>query len=453
MQGMGMKGEKEKKRRIGGGALTGRGGRGRLGVDQATEGSKAVRKATWIIVLWVAVGAASAGENWPQFRGPGGDGHTDATGLPLTWSETRNVKWKTPIHGRAWSSPVIWGKQIWLTTAPADGKALYAVCVDRETGKVARDVKLFDVAKPHRFTRTNTYASPTPAIEAGRVYVHFGTYGTACLETPTGKVLWSRRDLTCDHHQGPGASPILFEKLLIFHVDGCDVQYVVALDKATGKTVWKTDRSVDYSKIHRFTRKAFCTPTVIESGGRLELISPASRAILAYDPRTGKELWKVRHGGWSIVPRPLFGHGLVFCVTDYDHPALWALRPGGRGDVTETHVAWKIPEPMPQQPSLLLIGERIYLVTNRGLAACVEAKTGRFVWKQRISGEYAASPIYADGRIYLFSDRSVTTVIEPGDACKIVATSRLDGRMMASPAVAGKAIFLRTESHLYRIEK
>ena len=414
-----------------------------------------MRSMAWIMALAVLASAASAGENWPEFRGPGRNGHSDARGLPLTWSQTENIKWKTPIHDRGWSSPVIWADQIWLTTATKNGRQMFAVCVDRKTGKIVHDVKVFDVAKPDRIASMNTYASPTPAIEAGRVYVHFGTYGTACLDTKTAQVLWARRDLKCEHHMGPGSSLMLFEKLLIFHVDGCDVQYVVALDKATGKTVWKTDRSVDYSRIHRFTRKAFCTPILIEWSGRLEMISPASRALLAYDPRSGQELWKVRHGGWSMTPRPLFGHGLLFVIVDYDYPELWAVRPGGKGDVTDTHVAWKIPrgKHMPQKPSLLLVGQLIYLISDRGVAGCVEAKTGRIVWQKRLPGEYSASPIYADGRIYLFSERCQTTVLQPGRECKVLATSELDGRVMASPAVAGKAIFLRTETHLYRIEK
>jgi len=412
-----------------------------------------MRYTTWAVALALCASLASAAEHWPQFRGPRGDGHARATGLPLTWSETQNVAWKIPIHDRGWSSPVIWGKQIWMTTATRNGKKMFAVCVDRDTGKIVHDVKVFDVAKPEHIASINSYASPTPVIEAGRLYVHFGTYGTACLDTKTGTILWSRQDLNCDHHEGPGASPILFDELLIFHVDGCDVQYVVALDKATGKTVWRTGRSIDYSRVHRYHRKAFCTPIVIEWDGRLQLISPGAKAVMAYDPRTGEELWKVRYRGWSVTPRPLFGHGLLFLITDYDHPELWAVRPGGRGDLTKSNVVWKITKRMPQKPSLLLVGELIYLVNDKGTAACIEARTGKIVWKQRFRGEYSASPLYADGRIYFFSHRCAATVIEPGRQCKILAVNRLDGRMMASPAVAGKALFVRTQTHLYRIQK
>ena len=413
-----------------------------------------MRNMVLIAALGLLAAPAPGGENWPQFRGPGGNGQSDATGLPLVWSENRNVTWKTAVHGRGWSSPAIWGNQIWMTTANRKGRELYAVCVDGQTGKIVHDVKVFDVRRPERIASINTYASPTPVIEGGRLYVHFGTYGTACLDTASGKVLWSRRDMKCDHHMGPGTSPVVYGSLLIVPVDGIDVQFVIALDKATGKTVWKTDRSTDLRGVHRYCRKAYCTPIVIEAAARKQLISPCSKAIIAYDPKTGKEIWKIRHRGWSMVPRPLFGHGLVFLVMDYDNPELWALRPDGRGDVTGTHIAWKFKVPVPQKPSFLLIGDLIFLVTDKGSAACIEAKTGRSVWQKRIGGQFSASGIYADGRIYLFSERGATTVLAPGRKYKLLATNRLDGgRMMASPAVAGRALFLRTETHLYRIEK
>ena len=399
-------------------------------------------------------GGTRAGDNWPEFRGPTADGQARATNLALTWSETKNVRWKTAIHDRGWSSPVVWGKQVWVTTATRDGTRLFAVCVDRDTGKVTHDVKVFDVSKPETISKLNSYASPTPAIEPGRVYVHFGTCGTACLATDSGKVLWTRRDLNCDHHMGPGASPILCGDLLIFPMDGCDVQYVVALDKATGRTVWKTDRSVDYRQVHRYTRKAFATPAIITVAGRKQLIAPCSRAVIAYDVRTGKELWKVRHPGWSMVARPLFGGGVLFVVIDYDHPQLWAIRPDGTGDVTGTHVVWKIPrgKRIPANASQILIGERLFMVSEKGTASCVEAATGRFVWRQRLGGQYWSSPIAVAGRIYFFRYDGLCTVIAPGEEFKQLAANRLDGRMMASPAVAGEALFPRTETHLYRIE-
>jgi outer membrane protein assembly factor BamB len=421
------------------------------GINHPEE--RSMRSILWILLIGLGSNPAAAGEHWPQFRGPGGDGRSDAAGLPLTWSETENVAWKTPIHDRGWSSPVIWGDQVWLTTAAADGRKMFAVCVDRGSGRVVHDVKVFDTEKPEHIAAVNSYASPTPAIESGRVYVHFGTYGTACLDTQSGGILWSRRDLNCDHHEGPGSSPILLEDLLIFHVDGRDVQYVVALDKRTGRTAWKTDRSIDYTPFTPNLRKAFCTPVVIEAGGRLEQISPGAKAVMGYDPRTGRELWKVRYFGWSVTPRPLFGHGLVFVVMDYERPELWAIRPGGEGDVTDTHVVWKLRQGVPAQPSLLLIGDLLYMVNDDGIASCIEAKSGRVVWKARMGGNYSASPIYADGRLWFFNRTATTTVLAPGRQYKVLSTNRLDGEQMATPAVSGKAIFLRTATHLYRIEQ
>ena len=395
-----------------------------------------------------------ATESWPQFRGPQANGHADVEGLPLKWSEKENVIWKTPIHDLGWSSPVIWKDAIWVTTATTDGHHEFAVCIDRASGKLVHDVKVFDTEKPEHVATSNSYASPTPVIEDGRLYVHYGTYGTACLDTDSGKILWTRRDLNCDHHEGPGSSPMLWGNLLIFNVDGRDVQYVVALDKATGKTVWKTNRSIDYSKYPENTRKAFCTPIVIESGGRLQLISPGAKAMMGYDPASGEELWKVRYDGWSVTPRPVFGHGLIFLVTDYEHPELWAVRPGGTGDLTASHVVWKITKAVPSRPSLLLIDDLLYMVSSVGIASCVEAKTGRLVWQERMGGGYSASPIYADGRIYFFNHEGTATVVQPGRKYTVLAVNKLDGEdLMASPAVAGKSLFVRTRTDLYRIEK
>jgi len=394
-----------------------------------------------------------AGETWPQFRGPAGDGHTDATGLPLTWDAEHNVVWKTPIHDRGWSSPVIWRNQIWLTTATADGHKLYAVCVDRQSGKIVHDVHVFDVEKPQSIAAMNSYASPTSVVEAGRVYVHFGTYGTACIDTDLGKILWTRRDLNCDHHEGAGSSPMLVDNLLVFHVDGRDVQYVVALNKTTGKTVWKTDRSVNFTGVPRDLRKCYATPIVIESGGQRQLISVGPRATMGYEIATGRERWKVTYGGWSIAPRPVFGHGMIFMINDYLRPELWAVRPDGEGDVTASHIAWKHNKTMPSRPSPLLVDDLLFLINSDGVATCLEAKTGEVVWQKRIGGKFSASPIYAAARIYLFDESSVTTVIEAGREFKKLAVNKLiDEQLMASPAAVGNSLFVRTATHIYRIE-
>jgi len=408
------------------------------------------------VFLWQAVALRSspAGVNWPELRGPERNGHAaPAARPPWSWSETNHVVWKTPIHDHGWSSPVVWEKQVWLTTATVDGRQMFAVCVDADAGRLVHDVKVFDTPDPQHVASVNSYASPTSAIEAGRVYVHYGTYGTACLDTRDGRILWTRRDLNCDHHEGPGSSLMLDGDRLYFNVDGRDVQYVVALDKATGRTVWKTDRSVDYSPFPSNCRKAFCTPIVIEAAGRRQLFSPGAKAMIAYDPESGAELWKARYNGWSVVPRPLFGHGLLYVITDFERPELWAVRPDGRGDVTDSHVAWKVVKSMPATASLLLIGDLLYMVNDQGFALCLEARNGNEVWRERLSEKHSASPIYAGGRVYFFSENNLTTVIAPGREFRLLAKNELEGSVKATPAVTGNAFILRSKSHLYRLEE
>lgn len=396
---------------------------------------------------------AAGGENWPVFLGPAANGHADATDLPLTWSETENIVWKTAIHGRGWSSPVVWKNQIWLTTATADGKEMFVVCADLATGKILHDVKVFDVQLPDKIASVNSYASPTPCVEEGRVYAHFGTYGTVCLDTATGRPVWSRRDLKCIHHMGPGSSPILFENLMIFNVDGCDVQYVIALDKATGRTAWKTDRRVDFTDIPWYRRKSYTTPIVITHDERRQLISACAYGIFSYDPSTGKEFWKITHRGWSLTPRPVYAHGLVYQVMDFDFPELWALKPEGSGDRPASDVVWKLTKGSPQTPSFTVVDDLLYLVSDDGIAQVLDAKTGESIWRKRMSGDYSASLVYADGRVHFFSEDGTTTVIAPGRECEVLATNELDAPIKATPAVVGRSFILRTADHLYRIEK
>lgn len=415
-----------------------------------------MRTALWIVVALNVCGSLSANDDWWQFRGPTGEGHTGAQHLPLTWSEHQNVAWKTAIHDRGWSSPVVCGDQIWVTSATEEGHKLYAVCVDRETGKIVHNLHIFDVEEPQSISVENTFATPTPVIEPGRVYVHFGTYGMACLDTATGAILWTRRDLNCDHEVGAGpcSSPFLFGNLLIVHVDGRDVQYVIALDKSSGTTVWKADRSFDYASVPVHKRKAFSMPLLVPRGAGQQLVSSGGQAVYGYDPTTGEELWKIRHGGFSGVPRPVYGHGLVFLVTDHDQPELWAVRPDGTGDVTDSHVAWKATRGMPCRSSPVLVEDLLYTINRQGILFCLDAKTGEVVWKNRVEGQYSASPIHAGNRIYLFNDSAVCTVIRPGRTYEELAVNRLDEQpLMATPAVAGDAFIIRTEKYLYRVEE
>ncbi|MGQ0636407.1 MAG: outer membrane protein assembly factor BamB family protein [Planctomycetaceae bacterium] len=403
-------------------------------------------------VVGTAVGA-SAGDNWPNFHGPANNGHSDSPGLPLTWSETENVVWKTPIHDSGWSSPVVWGDQVWLTTATDDGRKSYVLCVDRSSGRIIHDLKLFENPDPEDTRRYNSFASPTPVIEQGRVYVHFGSYGTACLDSCTGRVLWERRDLPCRHYRGPGSSPIMFGDLLIVNYDGYDMQYVAALDKCSGQTVWKKYREIDYGTDNGDIMKAFSTPVVIDVAGRKQLISPTSKAAIAYDPCTGDELWRIRYDGFSTAARPLYDHGRVYINTGFPKAELMAVKPDGKGDVTATHVVWKARNSMPSKPTSLSIGERIFSIDDSGVATCLNATTGASVFAKRIGGEFSASPLYANGRIYFFSHDGKTTVMAPEDEPRVLAENQLDDGFRASPAVSGRSFILRTEKCLYRIEQ
>ncbi len=400
--------------------------------------------------------------NWPDYRGPSQDGHSQEKGLPLKWSESKNVVWKTPIHGRAWSSPVVWGNQVWLTTATKDGKSLSAICVDRKNGKILLDRVLFKVEKPRPLGNTvNTYGSPSPVIEEGRVYIHFGSYGTACLDTKTFKEIWQRRDLPCNHFRGPASSPILFEDLIIFHMDGSDHHYIVALNKKTGDNVWKTPRSTDYGDLDKNGkpkrdgdfRKAYNTPILIKADGKLQLISPAAKAVYSYNPRTGKEYWQVRYPGHSTASRTVVGDNLAFVNSGYAKAQLWAVKLDGKGEVTKSHVEWKYTKSVCNRSSPIYLDGYLYFVNDKGIAGCLEAKTGREVWRGRLGGNYSACPVLVDGKIYFFSEEGKTSVVQPGKELKILAENELDDGFMASPAVAGGAFFLRTRSHLYRIEK
>jgi outer membrane protein assembly factor BamB len=426
-----------------------------------------------LLVAALSVCAPPPEDTWPCYRGPTGDGHAGKRGLPLVWGEQQNVRWKTAIHGKGWSSPVVWGEQVWLTTAdevdsgrpagPAPNKpgqrgtvdrvTFFAVCVDRKSGAVVHDVKLAVEDNPAYCIPFNSYASPTPAVEEGRVYAHFGSHGTWCLDTATGKVVWERRDLKCDHFRGPGSSPIVHGDLLYLTFDGFDAQYVAALDKKTGRTVWKTDRKLPYPTDNGDYKKAYSTPAIIKVGDREQLISPAAHATQAFDPLTGQELWRVVHGGMNAAARPIFGHGRLYLTNGDIGTHLLAVRPDGKGDVTATHVDWKFNKGAPSRASLLLVGDLLFMANNNGVAICLDAKTGQEVQRVRLGTDMVASPICADGHLYFFDQEGGKGfVLEATREMKLLATNKLEAGCMASPAVAGKALYVRTRTHLYRIE-
>lgn len=422
------------------------------------------RRCATFFCLLAALSISRAEENWWQFRGPTGQGTSDSTGLPLTWSDTEHVKWKTEIHGKAWSSPVVFGNQVWVTTATEDGNDLFAVALDRDTGKVVHDVRIFHVDEPQYADRFNSYGSPTPVIEEGRVYVTFGSAGTACLDTQTARVLWSRRDLECNHFRGPGSSPTLWRNLLVMHFDGSDQQYVVALDKNDGHTVWKTERSIDFRDLtpegkpirDGDFRKAFSSPLVVDHEGTPLLISVGSNATYCYEPATGKELWRVEDRQYHTgTVRPVVGLGMVFTATGLPRGELWGVKLGGHGVVTDTHVAWKVSANVPNRPSPVLLHGLLFMVhQDTGIASCIDAKTGQVLWRERLPGpgHYSASPVAAENRLYFINENGYCPVIAAAREFKVLAENKLGSGFMASPAIAGRALFVRSKTHLYRIE-
>jgi outer membrane protein assembly factor BamB len=429
-----------------------------------------MRKFAGLMCLSFSCLTAYARADWPDFRGPWCDGRatapgqTNLLGLPLHWSETENVKWKTPIPYRGWSTPVILNGQVWLTTATIDGHDFFAICVDQETGKILFNEKMFHCDKPESLgaaVNFNCYASPSCVLEPGRVYVNFGSYGTACLDTATFKVLWKRDDLPCRHFRGPGSSPILWNNLLILTMDGIDLQYMAGLDKNTGATVWKTDRTAQWNDLDANGqpmgggdyRKAFSTPIIIDVGGAKQLLSVGTRAAYSYDPATGRELWKVVSTAYSPASRPIFDKGLAIFSTGNGKSEVLAARVDGHGELPANEVVWRAARAAPSQTSGTVDSGLLYMVNESGIASCFQTADGAEVWRERIGGDYSASVLYGDGRIYCFSRDGKSTVLKAGRTFESLATNQLASGFMASPAVSGRALYLRTKTDLYRIEE
>ena len=415
-----------------------------------------------VLVLPLCAAPLTA-EDWPQFRGPDGQGHSGERSLPLEWSEARNVRWKVPVPGSGWSSPVVANGRVWLTAAidtPAargrrHGVSLRALAYDVESGRTLVDVELFRLDSLRAPNPKNTFASPTPILDGDRVYAHFGADGTAALSSE-GTVLW-RSVLPYESQHGAGGSPALYGDLLIINCDGNGNEaFVVALDVRTGRERWKRPR-------RQPADQAYSTPLVIRVGDRDQVISVGAYRAAALDPSTGREIWRVSYGdGFSNVPRPVYGHGLVFIATGFQQPTLIAVRPAGPGtagspagdgggDITRTHIAWTLRRGAPFTPSPLLVDDELYVVSDNGILTCVDAKTGAVRYQQRLGSTVSASPVAADGRIYVLDEDGVTTVVAPGPSYRQLAVNRLDGATLASMAVSAGSFFLRTDRHLYRI--
>ena len=440
--------------------------------------STAPLRSIFLVAAWWLPPSAHASElDWPQWRGPTGNGRATAvTDLPITWSESEHVVWKTPIPGRGWSSPVIGAGQIWVTTAveqeatPAERERMLAsrpgnqptavaarvtfraVCLDQANGRVIHDVELFSVADPQPIHAFNSYASPSPVLAPGRLFCNLGDYGAACIDTVSGDVLWKNRDLRLNHVNGPGSTPIIWHNLLIVHLDGSDVQSIAAYDLASGTVAWQTPRSGEL-RDEPDLRKAYSTPLIVTSGDREILISPAADWVYGYDPATGVELWRLSYGvlGYSVVPRPVAAAGLIFLSTSFNQPELLAIRLAGSDGRPE--IAWREKKAAPSTPSPLVVGDELYMISDKGVASCLDARTGRSIWTHRLGGNFSASPLFADGRILIGNRAGETFVFRPGQSFELLASNRLESGIFATPAAVGRAIYLRTEQALYRIEQ
>lgn len=400
-----------------------------------------------------SVAVAKPSGEWPEFRGPTAQGHSSVTDLPLTWSPTENVVWKVPVPGSGWSSPVVGGGKIFLTTgivAEGVGTSLRTLCFDTATGKQLWDTEVFtpsEVPEQQPLHTKNSPASPTPILEGDRLYVHFGHHGIACLDT-SGKILWRNNRFRYDAMHGNGGSPVLVDGHLVFAADGKKNPAVLAVSAKTGEFAWKTPRTTDVRQTF-----SFCTPLVIEVAGKHQVVIPGPGGVSALDPRDGKEIWHALYGsGYSVVPRPVFAHGLVFVATGYNRADLLAIKADGTGDVTDTHIAWRTTKGAPLTPSVAVVGDELYAVNDAGIATCWDARTGEVHWQQRIDGNFSASPLVAGDRLYFQSETGTGTVLKAGKTFEKLAVNKLEERSLASYAVVDRALLIRTAGNLYRIE-
>jgi outer membrane protein assembly factor BamB len=404
--------------------------------------------------------ADSQSVNWTQFRGSKSNGLAETENIPLKWDDSL-IKWKKEIHDKGHSSPVVYGNQVWVTTAKADGKDLFAVCLDFKTGEIIFDIKVFTPVEVEEKHQLNTFATPTPCIEKGFVYVHYGNAGTACINTENGSIVWKNSDFKCKFVQGAASSPVLYKKLVILHYEGVDVRYLVALDKSDGRLVWKSDRPEEpYKPLTDIGKKAYTTPLIINVKGRDLLISNGSAVCIAYDPGTGKEIWRVVDGAESTIAMPIEENGVVYWYTGYmvaddgsHYTNFLAVNPDGTGDITATNILWKKRDILTHNQMLtpVIRDGLIYTVNSRNILMCLDAKTGEEVWSKHVTSDYDASPLFVNGNIWFFSAKGDILVLKAGRNYEVVAQSKTDSGIFATPAVLRNSMILRTQNFLYRI--
>jgi len=387
---------------------------------------------------------------WPEFRGTDGAGRIAQGAIPTDFSE-ENVQWKVPVSGRAWSSPVVWGNQVWVTTATTDGKKMSAMCFDLETGKQLHDVLIHKNESPYFCHDANTYASPTPAIEKDRIYVHFGRYGTSCLDTSTGKILWQRTDIQCDHFRGPASSPILSDSLLMVAMDGIDQQFVIALEKQTGKTAWRTTRGINYGTDNGDRKKAYATGTIVDGDQQQLLILPSAMATIAYDIANGQPQWTVYHGGMNASARPIKTNSDTVLITN-GFGKLLSVDPTAEGDVTKTHVQFERSKVVPKKSTPVIVNNRAFMVNDKGVASCINTVTGEEQWAKRLGGKFAASPITDGQKILALSESGNVHIFAASDQYKSLGDLQFADGFHASPAAIQGDLILRSLTHLYRVK-
>jgi len=414
----------------------------------------------FVFFLFAAKQVSSQEKNWTQFRGSNLNGMAISENIPLKWDESV-IKWKTAIHDKGYSSPVVYNNQIWVTTATTDGKKLYAVCLDYQTGNIIYDLLVFTPEVVEGKHSLNTYASPTPCIEKDKVYVHYGSMGTACINTADGSIVWKRTDLKCKHVQGPASSPIIYKDMLILHFEGTDVRFIVALDKTNGQTIWKSDRPAEpYEPLQEIGRKAYITPIIVNVKGRDMLISDGSAVCIAYDPNTGREIWRVVDGAESTIAMPFTENGVVFWYAGYmvaddgsKYTNMLAVNPDGSGDITRTNVIWKKRDELSRNHSLtpVIKDGLIYTVNTFNKLMCIDAASGEEVWSKHLLSNYDASPIYVNGNIWFFSVKGEVLTIKEGRKYEVIASNKMESGIWATPAVLRNSIIVRTQNYLYRI--
>lgn len=395
--------------------------------------------------------AATATEAWPQFRGPTGQGIASGSG-PLKWGKDTGIAWKIPLAAQGWSSPVIADGKIVLTGSRKDGETtiLTAFALDVATGKKLWEVDLFkptaeETAALHG---KNSLASSTPVIADGVVYVHFGHMGTAALRLDDGEVIW-KKQVTYKPVHGNGGSPVIVGNLLVVNADAEIDPTIVAFDRKDGGIAWRTPRE---QKVR--STFSFSTPLVVETNGRTEILSSGSGMIGAYAPEDGRLLWKVTYGeGYSVVPRPVVADGLAYVATGYNVPKLIAIRLGdATGDVTKTHIAWEATRRMPKTPSMIATNGQIIVLDDTGTLSSLDAKSGKPVWNEKLSGNFSSSPILSGDTLYAVTEDGVCYVVKISpDAAKIQFETDLAERTLASPVLLDGALYLRTEKHLWKI--